>query len=190
MGKKALLIVDVLEDFVYGSMAIPGAADMVPFIEEEMVKDEYDFTVAIFEMHPENHCSFVENGGPWPKHCVGEGGMPVYDVPNDEVAETKLLMWIKGRNPLVDSYSAFYDNERNPLGLTQYLKSLDVDEVFVCGLALDYCVKFTALDAKADGFKVTLLQNLTKAVDNKQDNINAVILELMENGVSIDVAKS
>lgn len=182
MSKKALIIVDVQEDFVNGSLAVTGARDIIPLIEKELEDDKYDYVIMTMDKHPENHCSFEKNGGMWPRHCVDDGCIPAFDVPN-EVTQNKMMIWFKGINPCIDSYSTFKDNNKNDLGFDLYLKSLGITEVSICGLALDYCVKYTAIDAVIAGYEVTLLESLTRSVEPKNDD--AVIEELQIIGVSI-----
>jgi len=183
MSKKALVVVDLQHDFVYGSMAIKGAEDLIPLIEAEMSKEEYDYCLCTLDVHPENHCSFVENGGQWPKHCVEDDAMIVYDS-SEGTKMSESIIWFKGMNPNVDSYSAFFDNDKNPLGLTQYLKALDITELVIVGVATDYCLKYTALDAKSEGFDVTVLNKLCRAVN--PDGVDIVLGDLIANGINVE----
>ena len=185
MGKNALIIVDVLKDFVDGSLPVPDAIDIVPGIETAMESGDYDYIVCVIETHSEDHCSFIENGGKYPRHCVEEGSEPVYDLSCLDDA-SKVVVWMKGKNPLIDSPSAFYDDEGHSTGLRQQLDSLDVTEVKVCGLALEICVKLTAIDAAVAGFNTTVLANLCKALDYSNEAIAKCYIELTDNGVTVD----
>ena len=160
---KALLVIDVQNDFCPGgSLAVKEGDQIVSGINRFM--PQFDLVVASQDWHPENHGSFAVNHEKtpgelielngltqilWPKHCVqGSAGAEFHaELNTDEID----AVFTKGENPLIDSYSAFYDNGHlNKTGLDDYLKSKQVTELFLCGLATDYCVKFTALDAVGD----------------------------------------
>lgn len=163
----ALIIVDMQNDFVLGggSLPVPGAAEITGKINAfaSKLKAEGATIVATKDWHPQTHCSFKANGGLWPRHCVqdGFGAELVGDL------DTKLLDAIihKGSNVDHDSYSGFKDDNSTYTGLSGYLTEKGISEVYVCGLALDYCVKATARDAADYGFETTVIADLTRAVD-------------------------
>lgn len=198
---RALLIVDMLNDFgPAGALEVAGAAEIVEPINELQRVGQYDVIVLIQDFHPANHGSFASNnegvgvgdifdlnGLPqvgWPDHCV-QGSAGCDFLPGLETQHAGLVIR-KGMDPEVDSYSAFYDNgQRNSTGLTGYLKGLDIGSVDVVGLATDYCVKFTALDAVSEGFQTRLLTNCIRAVNLKPGDGDAAIEEMQTAGVEV-----
>lgn len=190
---KALLIVDVQNDFMPGgSLAVPNGDEIIPFINS-IIKD-YSVVVASQDWHPENHKSFVTQHSDknlfdvidlngleqvlWPPHCVqGTEGADFHKDLNICPVEA---VFRKGMNAEVDSYSVFYDNgKRISTRLSEYLKAKGVDEIDVVGLASDFCVNFSIQDALKEGFKVQLLLEGTRAIDN--DNFKKILEELKEN---------
>lgn len=179
---KALIVVDVQNDFMPGgNLAVPFGDEIVPLINE--IQNKFDYIVATQDWHPENHKSFASqhkgkkvfdtimlNGISqtlWPNHCVqGSEGAEFHKDLKTRKIETIIR---KGMNPEVDSYSAFYDNnQQKSTGLAGMLKEKGVKEVYVCGLAADYCVYFTIKDALSNGFKAHLIEDATKAI-NQED---------------------
>lgn len=176
---KALLIIDVQYDFLPGgALAVREGDHIIPIINR--LQEKFDFIVATQDWHPADHGSFAANHEGkkpgdfiqlgnveqvlWPVHCVQESqGAKFHEGLNQK--EWKKI-FKKGTNPFVDSYSGFFDNDRREnTGLSQYLKEHDVEEVYVTGLATDYCVKYTVLDAIKQGFEATLVNDATKAVN-------------------------
>ncbi len=196
---KALIIVDVQKDFCKnGNLAVPQGDDVVPVINE--LQKKYEVVVATQDFHPQNHGSFASNnegkkpgdmgklGGldqvMWPDHCVqGTDGVKFHDQ-----LETSKIMKVfpKGTNPKIDSYSGFFDNDKkSSTGLGEWLKEKGVTEVDVVGLALDYCVRATAEDAKKLGFKTAVIEKATKAVNLQPDDGQKAINALKEAGVEV-----
>ncbi|MEI5984775.1 UNVERIFIED_CONTAM: pncA [Trichonephila clavipes] len=176
---KALIIVDVQYDFLPGgSLAVAKGDEIIPVIN--YIQKDYDLLVATQDWHPDNHLSFAsqhEGKLPfevidlfgleqvlWPDHCVqGSYGAEFSEDLNMNRVEA---IFRKGMERNIDSYSGFFDNgKRKDTGLAGYLKARKVDEVHVCGLAADYCVYFTAMDALAEGFKTNIISKATKAID-------------------------
>jgi nicotinamidase/pyrazinamidase len=196
---KALIIVDVQNDFIPGgALAVHDGDKIVPIIND--LQSKFDFIVATQDWHPEDHGSFAANHQGkrvgefidlngvnqilWPVHCVqGTFGAEFHkDLKKDKWK----AVFQKGTNPLVDSYSGFFDNNRQgDTGLSSYLKENGVDEVYVCGLATDYCVKFTVLDGISEGFKTYLFSDATKAVNIHPNDYELAIKEMKKAGVSI-----
>lgn len=176
---KALIIVDVQYDFLPGgSLEVPKGDEIIPIINN--IQKDYDLVVASQDWHPQKHLSFAsqhENKLPfeiidldgleqvlWPDHCIQEsyGSQISEDLQTNRVE----AIFRKGMDPKIDSYSAFYDNgKRKDTGLAGYLKARNIDEVHVCGLAADFCVFFTAMDAITEGFKTSIISKATKAID-------------------------
>ena len=180
---KALLVIDVQNDFCKnGSLEVKDANSIVPKINELM--DKYEIVVATKDWHPANHSSFLSNNkdGIWPDHCIkGTRGAEFESSLDVEKID---FVFSKGSNVEIDSYSGFIENDqKTPTGLGEFLNLKGVTEVDIVGLALDYCVKFTALDALKYNLKSNIILDATKAVNiNKGDDLLA-IEELKKAGV-------
>lgn len=176
---RALIIVDLQNDFLPGgALAVNEGDKIIQRINQ--LQEKYDIIVATQDWHPSQHKSFASmhagkepfdvidlNGTRqvlWPDHCVqGSKGAELHKDLNQNKIRA---IFRKGMNPEVDSYSAFFDiNKKNPTGLDGYLKSLNVTSVFVCGLAADYCVYYTAKDALELGYTTSILEGSTKAIN-------------------------
>jgi nicotinamidase/pyrazinamidase len=201
--KAALVIVDVQNDFIPGgALAVSEGDQVVPLINE--LQRKFTHIIATQDFHPADHGSFAANhsgknpgefielaGLPqilWPIHCVqGSAGVEFHSDLNQSQWEA---IFQKGKNPKVDSYSGFFDNaRRGDTGLGDYLKSKGIEQVFVCGLALDYCVKFTALDAKSLGFDTFLITDATRAVNLSPEDGDRAIAEMIEAGITVLTSK-
>lgn len=155
----ALIIVDVQHDFTVGSLAVPDAEAIIEPIAD--LSEAYEYVVASQDYHPPNHMSFAANGGPWPTHCVqGEPGQ-MLDIRIRELDATNVY---KGHVPEYEAYSAFDGHVFGGTSLAGWLHDRDVRRVDICGLALDYCVRATALDAAGQGFEANVLLDLTRPV--------------------------
>ena len=198
--KKALIIVDLQNDFCEGgALAVPGANEIIPYVNLLMEENEYDQIILTQDWHPADHKSFASKNGKkvgdniilngipqhmWPDHCVqGTFGAEFHkDLNRDKV--THIIQ--KGTNVDFDSYSGFQDNNHFvKTGLDDFLKYHDIQLLEVVGLALDYCVKFTAIDAFNAGFITCLHFNGTKAVNVKPDSAKNTIYDLAEKGITI-----
>ena len=177
--KTALLVIDVQNDFCpAGALEVAGGNEIIPYINEEMVK--YDCVVLTQDWHPKGHSSFAtshEGKNPlelikmpygnqvlWPDHCVqGSKGAEFHPDLNIEQANAIIR---KGSNPFIDSYSAFFENDRKtPTGLDGYFKSLEIENINLVGLATDFCVNYSAQDAANLGYKVSVLEKMCRAID-------------------------
>ncbi len=165
---KTLLVVDAQKDFMPGgSLAVPGGDEIVPYINN--IRNSYDKIFWTKDWHPADHCSFKENGGIWPIHCVKMSkGSEFHD--NLEVHTDEYIV-TKGKDPQFDSYSAFLDEGERHTGLSYLLHQLKIKEFDVCGLATEYCVKFTVIDALILGFRVNLLQAGCRGIKTEDANI-------------------
>src|SRR5215469_12308716 len=189
---KALILVDIQNDFLPGgALAVPNGDEVIPVINR--LQAAFPLVVATQDWHPANHGSFAANhpgkkpyeqidlnGLPqtlWPVHCV-QGTTGAELAPGLERGRiTKIFQ--KGRNPGIDSYSGFFDNgHRRATGLAKWLKGKGVTEVYVCGLATDYCVKFTALDAIGESFKTHLIEDASRGVNLKPDDVQNAVMEM------------
>jgi len=198
---KALIVVDVQNDFLLnGNLAVKDANNIIPGINNLIASDFTDVIVFTKDFHPATHKSFasqhpgravfdvVDLGGVdqtlWPDHCIQETSGSEFP-PDLEVPEWSHLIF-KGLDKEVDSYSAFYDNNnKNPSGLTDYLKDLGITKVAICGLAFNLCVMFTALDAKKDGFEVSVIENLCKSVIINPGDHEAAKNTMIANGIAV-----
>jgi nicotinamidase/pyrazinamidase len=174
----ALIVVDVQNDFCPGgALAVPDGDKVVEPINELL--SQASFAVATRDWHPPDHGSFVDRGGPWPVHCVaGTFGAQLRDDLDTGSIEAVID---KGQATDREGYSAFEDT-----GLEQALRARGVDTVHVAGLALDYCVKATALDARRMGFDVVVRRDATRAVDATPGDGERAVAELRKAGVRIE----
>jgi nicotinamidase/pyrazinamidase len=153
----ALLIVDLQVDFCPGgALAVPAGDEIVAPINR--ILEFFPFVVASRDYHPEDHCSFHHRGGPWPSHCVRE--TPGVELHPGLRREHVDLLIDKATTPEQECYSAFGERD-----LAAELRSRRIRHLFACGLATDYCVQASVLDALAAGFSVTLLLDCTRAVN-------------------------
>ncbi|HEY5892313.1 MAG TPA: bifunctional nicotinamidase/pyrazinamidase [Chthoniobacterales bacterium] len=196
---RALIIVDLQNDFVEGgALAVPEGETLVPLINK--LQPDYDLVVATQDWHPADHGSLVTNhpghqpgdvidlnGLPqilWPAHCV-QGTAGADFVPGLD-QDRWAAVFRKGTDPGIDSYSGFFDNgRRKATGLGDYLKDRGVTEVHVLGLATDYCVKFTALDAASLGFKTALIRKASRGVNLQPGDVDRAIEEMRAAAVEI-----
>ena len=177
--KTALLVIDVQNDFCpAGALAVVGGNEIVPYINKEMVK--YDCVVLTQDWHPKGHSSFAtshEGKNPlelikmpygdqvlWPDHCI-QGSKGAEFHPDLDIEQANAIIR-KGSNPFIDSYSAFFENDRKTsTGLDGYLKSLEIEKISLVGLATDFCVNYSAQDAANLGYKVSVLEKMCRAID-------------------------
>lgn len=196
---RALIIVDYQIDFLPGSpLGVPGGDEIVEPVNR-LIRDA-DLVVATQDWHPANHGSFASNHAGkspfevvdwngsvqtlWPDHCVqGSKGAELAGSLDWNRVEAVIR---KGTDPGIDSYSAFYDNGHlRSTGLAGYLRERATDEVVVVGLATDYCVKFTALDAKECGFSTTVVTEASRGVGLNEGDIEAAYEEMANAGIQV-----
>lgn len=196
---RALILVDIQNDFCPGgALGVPdGDAVVAP---ANQLMDAADVVVATQDWHPANHGSFAANhpgrqpyelgelgGLPqvlWPTHCVAWTGAAQFHPGLNTRRITKVFP--KGCDPGIDSYSGFFDNGRRAAtGLGDWLREQGVDEVLICGLAMDYCVKATALDAADLGLRTILVEDACRGVGLKPDDIPQAVEEMRAAGVEI-----
>lgn len=199
MKKHALILVDLQNDFLPGgALAVPGGDEVVP-LANQLIK-QFEIVVATQDWHPVDHGSFaashpgmdvfdqVKLGGLpqtlWPVHCVQ--GTTGAEFSKDLAVAGIDRVFPKGMDREIDSYSGFFDNgHRRSTGLAEWLKGKEVSKVTVCGLALDYCVKYTALDALTEGFEVALHLPACRGVDLQVGDCDQAVEELLGKGVKI-----
>jgi len=195
----ALILVDLQNDFMPGGpLAVPEGDRVIPVANRLM--PEFEIVVATGDWHPADHCSFASNHPGhkvgeviqvegldqilWPDHCIQEteGAELHADLDRSRIDH----MLHKGGNPRLDSYSAFFDNGHvQATGLGDYLKDKNVNRVVILGLALDVCVKFTALDALKLGFETVLIQDGCRAVNLHPGDEESAIEEMRSKGAKI-----
>jgi len=196
---NALIVVDLQNDFVPGgALAVPEGDRIVPIVNRLL--GAFECVVATKDWHPRNHGSFAANhpgkkpgdvielnGLPqilWPVHCVQNTPGAAF-VPGFDSLRVRQV-FRKGTDPGIDSYGGFFDNgHRKATGLGDFLKARKVDEIFIAGLATDYCVKFTALDAIELGFKTVLIEDATRGVNLKPEDSSNAIKEMERAGVKV-----
>lgn len=198
-----LILVDIQNDFVPGgALAVPQGDQIVPIVNR--LQPHFDLVVATQDWHPATHGSFAANhvgrqpgdqidlhGLPqilWPVHCVQ--GTPGADFVPGLDRERWDRVFVKGTDPKVDSYSGFYDNgHRQATGLGDYLHEKGVTDVYVAGLATDYCVKFTVLDALQLGFQVHLIEDACRGVDLQPGDVERAVAEMQAAGARITTSE-
>jgi nicotinamidase/pyrazinamidase len=196
---KALIIVDVQNDFCPGgALAVKDGDAVVPVINE--LQSKFELVVATQDWHPPNHTSFAANhvgraigqiinirGRPqvlWPVHCVQDTPGAALHAHLDQSRIARVFQ--KGELVDVDSYSGFFDNDRQTsTGLGEFLNHSGVDEVFIAGLTTDYCVKFTALDARSLSFKAVVIADACRGVNLQPDDVQNAIAEMQAAGVRV-----
>ena len=178
-AENALIIVDVQNDFCPGgALAVTGGDEVVPLINE-LINSCLYLVIATQDWHPENHCSFTEQGGFWPKHCLqNTWGAELH---KDLKAHSYNCIFIKkGTDQNKEAYSGFDGTE-----LEEILKERKIKKVYVCGLATDYCVRATALDAKKAGFKTFVIINACRGVNKNEGDVDRMIKKMRKSGIKI-----
>jgi nicotinamidase/pyrazinamidase len=197
--KKALLLIDLQIDFCPGgALAVAEGDQVIPIANK--LQQHFDLVVATKDWHPANHGSFAANH-PWRKpgqvielngleqvlwtiHCVQDSfGAEFHPELDTEKIDR---IFYKGTDPEIDSYSGFFDNgHRKATGLGDFLKSKGVTTVYIAGLAQDYCVKYTALDAVDLGFTTFLITDATRPVNLQADDGAKALREMQSKGVQL-----
>ncbi len=183
--RKALLVVDVQIDFCPGgALAIPEGQKIIPILNR-YVKFFQKENVPIFatrDWHPKMTKHFRQFGGPWPNHCVeGSAGAEFHP---DLKLPTDAFVLSKGMDPEIDSYSAFQATDSNGTLLPNLLKNLGVAEIYIAGLATDYCVKYSVLDALKEGLKVFILTDAIAGVNRQPDDSSIALEEMVRSGAT------
>jgi nicotinamidase/pyrazinamidase len=176
---RALVIVDFQNDFTPGgALAVAHGDEIAPRVNALAASGDFDVVVATRDWHPADHGSFTERGGTWPVHCVaGTPGAQLH--PALDAARVDVVV-DKGQDPATEGYSGFEATE-----LERVLRDRGVDEVVVVGLATDYCVKNTALDALRLGFRVTVDPEAVRGVDVRPGDAERALEALREAGAAV-----
>ncbi|MHA2389077.1 MAG: bifunctional nicotinamidase/pyrazinamidase [Candidatus Hodarchaeales archaeon] len=204
-GNDALLVIDIQNDFLPGgSLAVTDGDTIITGINDLRTTFLHNNQIIFTQdWHPSDHQSFasVHSGkkpfdeysspglGPvlWPDHCI-QGSKGAEFASNLDQNMAKMILR-KGYHKELDSYSAFLENDKKTLtGLNEYLKAFNVSRVFVCGLALDFCVKYTALDAYKLGFEVCVILDLTKPVIPEKSSIKEILADFESNQINIIIS--
>lgn len=196
---KVLLLVDIQNDFSpTGALPVKDGDAIIPFVNQK--HNEFDLIVATQDWHPQNHGSFASNypgKNPgemvtlgnvdqvlWPAHCVQETEGAEF-IPGLKINKIDQIVQ-KGMKEDIDSYSGFFDNDhQNATGLHQYLQGKNISDVYIVGLATDYCVKFTALDAAQLGYSTTVFIDGVRGVDLTPGDVKKAFTEMQAAGVNI-----
>lgn len=179
---KALLLIDIQNDFIPGgALAVPQGDQVIDLANK--LQQHFNLVVATQDWHPQEHKSFASNHSGkqtfdvidldgleqvlWPIHCLqGTAGADFHP----DLESTRIeAIFRKGTDPAIDSYSGFYDNGHlKSTGLADYLRGKKVTQVYLAGLAADYCVYFSALDAIKEGFKTFLIEDATRPINAEE----------------------
>ncbi len=194
---EALVIIDMQNDFLPGgSLGVPGGDDIIPYIND--LQSEFDWIIASQDWHPHDHLSFasqhtgknpfeeVEWDGLlqklWPDHCI-QGS---FGAEFSSALKTGSIRAIfrKGMNRRIDSYSCFYDNGHlETTGMSHYLRGLGIEKLYFTGLAADFCVYFSAMDAIKEGFQTYFIENGTRYIS--EEGYLKAKKQMIERGIKI-----
>ncbi len=195
----ALVLVDIQNDFLPGgALAVPEGDQIIPIVNSLLPR--FELIVATQDWHPPGHASFAANhpgrkpyeqidldGLPqtlWPVHCVQNTGGALFAPGLDTRRVARVFP--KGTDPRIDSYSGLFDNgHRQSTGLAEWLRERGVSGIDVVGLATDYCVKFTALDAAREGFRVHLIEDACRGVNLAPDDTGRALDQMRHAGVRV-----
>ncbi len=198
-AKKALILTDIQNDFLPGgALAVPEGDAVIPVANR--LQEVFPLVLATQDWHPANHLSFAVNHPGkkeyeqidlyglkqtlWPPHCVqGTTGAAFSPALN----QTKIhKVFQKGTDPTIDSYSGFFDNgHRKATGMGDWLKEHGIEQVYLCGLATDYCVKFSALDAVRLGFRTFLIPDACRGINLQPEDSAEAVKEMQRAGVTV-----
>lgn len=199
---NALIVVDVQNDFLPGgALPVPDGDAVIPIINA--LQPCFDLVVATQDWHPPDHVSFAQTHGGsqvgdeieagdgrqvrWPAHCVA-GTQGAAAAAGLDTARIEQIVR-KGSDRRFDSYSGFFDDGRRDTGLSEYLRQRGAQDVYVCGLALEYCVRATALDALREGFRTYVVIDATRAIGAAPGDMALAIEDLQAAGVELMTAE-
>ena len=170
---KALLVVDLQNDFCPGgALGVPEGDQIIPKVNNYVklfLKKKFPVFVSR-DWHPKDTKHFKQAGGPWPPHCIqnteGSKFHPDFDIPKDAIILSK------GTNPALDGYSVFEARDLKNRSFIEILNSMGIDEIYIAGIATDYCIKMTSIDALKEGFVVHVLTDAIKGVDKNDSELS------------------
>jgi nicotinamidase/pyrazinamidase len=198
-SNSALILVDLQNDFCLGgNLAVPDGDAVIPVANQ--MQSSFDLVVATQDWHPPTHMSFASNHANkkigdiievhgvkqvlWPDHCVQHSSGAKFHPALNTQAIKKIFH--KGSDQLVDSYSAFFDNEHlRSTGLADYLREHHVSTVYIMGLATDYCVKYSCLDAIQQGFEVYIITEGCRGVELQSGDVENALKEMQAAGAKL-----
>lgn len=201
--KIALILVDLQNDFCKGgNLAVPEGDAVIPLANR--LQTQFDIVVATKDWHPQDHASFASNHPGhkigdvvmlkdisqilWPDHCVQQTPGAEFH-PQLDISRVQKIFF-KGSDKTIDSYSAFFDNAHlRSTGLADYLRAQGVTDVYIMGLATDYCVKYSCLDAVKLGFNVHVIQDACRGVELKPGDVANALRDMEDAGVKMVKAK-
>ncbi len=192
---NVLILVDIQNDFLPGgSLAVPHGDEIIPLVNKLIEK--FPLVLATQDFHPKGHKSFASYHGKkpgeiirlgnfdqvlWPDHCVQ--GTYGSEFPSKLNMKKVGKIFQKGKNPDIDSYSGFFDNDHvNSTGLYDFLRRNKIINLYLAGLATDYCVKYTALDALKLGFHVFIIKDACRGIDLKTGDVENALEEIKKLG--------
>lgn len=194
---KALILVDIQKDFLPGgALPVPKGDEIIPVVNR--IQEHFDLVVATQDWHPQNHGSFASNHPGkklyekiylegleqvlWPDHCV-QGSNGAEFAANLDMRKVEAI-FRKGTDPRIDSYSGFFDNgHKKSTGMGDYLKGRGIKQVYVVGLAAEYCVYYTILDALMLEFETFLIKYGTRALS--EEGLQAALQDIQEKGGTV-----
>lgn len=192
-------MVDLQNDFCGGgSLAVPGGDEVIPLANE--AQNHFDLIIATQDWHPQNHTSFASTHPPhkpgevimlgnlqqilWPDHCIQNSKGAEFHPMLDTHKIKKIFH--KGVNTKIDSYSAFFDNaHQRSTGLGEYLRNEQVEDIYIMGLATEYCVKYSTLDAVHLGFNVHVIEDACRGVELNAGDIRAALDQMRTAGADL-----
>jgi nicotinamidase/pyrazinamidase len=174
---KALLIIDFQNDFTSGgALAVPEGDEIAEPVKR--LAGHFDVVAATRDWHPPDHASFTAQGGPWPVHCVRGTHGAQFHPAMDEIELDAVVDVGQGRDD--EGYSGFENSD-----LARILRDNDADEVYVCGLATDYCVRASAIDACSEGFDVTVVEDAVRGVEVNPGDSERAFRDMRDAGARI-----
>lgn len=197
--KSALILIDIQNDFCpNGALAVNEGDQIIPIVNK--LQEKFETIIATQDWHPTDHKSFAVNHEGksvgeiiklgetnqilWPVHCTQNSFGSEFSKELKTEKLTKIFQ--KGMNKEIDSYSGFFDNDhKSETGLNDYLKENNIEELYITGLATDYCVKFTTMDALSLGFKVNLVVDACRGVNLSDGDVEKAIEEMKKAGAKI-----
>lgn len=199
LAKSALIVVDIQNDFLTGgALAVKDGDQVIPIINQ-LLHGGFEVKVATKDWHPKDHGSFAITHGKqpgeiiqlegipqilWPTHCVQESYGAEFS-PKLDVEQIESVFY-KGTEKNIDSYSTFFDTElKKSTGLTDYLKDKNIKNVYIVGLATDYCVKYSVLDACQLGFNTYVIADACRGVNLQHGDANQALKEMAKAGAHI-----
>ena len=174
------MIVDFQNDFAPGgALAVPQGDEIAARLHELIDTGRFDLVIATRDWHPPEHGSFTAKGGPWPPHCVA--GSPGAELHSSLDASRVDVVLDKGTDPATEGYSGFDGTD-----LADLLRERGIDRITVAGLATDYCVRATALDALREGFEVTVDTAGSRGIEAQPGDVDRALAEVRAAGGAVD----